>query len=60
MSSKPKSSLLPVYFVLFLDNFGFAVIFATFGPLFQNADYGMVTAQMSSAVRNSMTGKPLV
>ena len=29
-----KVSLFPVYFVLFIDNFSFAVIFSTFGPLF--------------------------
>lgn len=54
MVSKLKDTLLPVYFVLFLDNFGFAVIFATFGPLFHNPEYGMVSAEMSAGLRNVM------
>lgn len=49
-----KVSLFPIYFVLFLDNFGFAVIFATFGPLFDNPDYGMVSAATSGTTRNIM------
>lgn len=49
-----KSSLFPVFFVLFLDNFGFAVILATFGPLFNNPDYGMITALTSPTTRNIM------
>ena len=42
MSQKYKVSLLPVYFVLFIDNFAFAVIFATFGSLFMDPSYGHV------------------
>lgn len=54
-----KSSLFPVYFVLFLDNFGFAVIFATFGPLFINPDYGMVSTLTSHTTRNVMLATAL-
>jgi len=54
MSTDKKTSLFLVYFVLFLDNFGFAIIFATFGPLFVNPDYGMITASTSETARNVM------
>lgn len=54
MKTKNLSSLLPVYAVLFIDNLGFAVIFATFGELFTNTSYGMVTSSMSLKLRNLM------
>lgn len=54
MIGKLRDTLFPVYFVLFLDNFGFAIIFAIFGPLFNNPEYGMVTDAMSSGLRNVM------
>ncbi|WP_316358270.1 hypothetical protein [Candidatus Neptunichlamydia sp. REUL1] len=40
MKEQPKASSPPVYFVLFIDNFAFAVIFAIFGPLFIDPPYG--------------------
>ncbi|CCB88703.1 MFS transporter [Simkania negevensis] len=49
-----KSSLFPVFFVLFLDNFGFAVILATFGPLFNEPGYGMISALTSHTTSNIM------
>ena len=52
----PQSSLFPVYFVLFIDNFAFAVIFSIFGPLFVDPSLGFVTAEMSAATRNIMLG----
>jgi len=59
MKGQPEASLLPVYFVLFIDNFAFAVIFAIFGPLFIDPSYGMVTAAMSSVSKNLMLGVAL-
>ena len=56
MNQKVNRSLFPVYFVLFIDNFGFAVIFAIFGPLFVDSSFGFVSAQMSSFTRNVMLG----
>ena len=54
MKNKIQSSLLAVYAVLFIDNLGFAVVFATFGELFSNPDYGLVKAGMSLTLRNLM------
>ena len=59
MNEQPKSSLLPIYFVLFIDNFAFAVIFAVFGPLFIDPSYGMVTETMSHMSKNLMLGVAL-
>ncbi len=59
MNERSKSSLLPIYFVLFIDNFAFAVIFSIFGPLFIDPSYGMVTAAMSSVSKNLMLGVAL-
>jgi len=59
MSQKVRPSLFPVFFVLFIDNFGFSVIFATFGPLFVDPSFGFVTAEMSDALRNMMLGVAL-
>ena len=59
MNQQSKTSLLPVYFVLFIDNFAFAVIFAIFGPLFIDPSYGMVTAEMSSLSKNLLLGVAL-
>ena len=59
MNEQSKSSLLPIYFVLFIDNFAFAVIFAVFGPLFIDPSYGMVTETMSHMSKNLMLGVAL-
>jgi len=59
MNQQSKATLLPVYFVLFIDNFAFAVIFAIFGPLFIDPTYGMVTESMSSVSKNLMLGVAL-
>ena len=59
MDQKPNSSLLPVYFVLFIDNFAFAVIFAIFGPLFVDPNFGFVANETSMATRNIMLGTTL-
>lgn len=59
MQQKLNSSLLPVYFVLFIDNFAFAVIFAIFGPLFIDPNFKFVTAGTSAATRDLMLGTAL-
>jgi DHA1 family tetracycline resistance protein-like MFS transporter len=59
LKEQSKSSLLSIYFVLFIDNFAFAVIFAIFAPLFIDPSYGMVTAAMSSVLKNLMLGVAL-
>ena len=59
MNQKPNVSLLPVYFVLFIDNFAFAVIFAIFGPLFVDPTFKFVSAGTSMATRNLMLGTAL-
>lgn len=59
MNPKPRVSLFPVYFVLFIDNFAYAIIFSVFGPLFVDPDYGFVTAAMSSTTKNLMLGAAL-
>ncbi|MCF7806813.1 MAG: MFS transporter [Simkaniaceae bacterium] len=51
-----RSSLFPVYFIFFLDNFGFALVFAIFGPLLLDPSYGMVSAEASQGVRNFLIG----
>ncbi len=59
MNQKPNVTLLPVYFVLFIDNFAFAVIFAIFGPLFVDPAFKFVSVGTSMATRNLMLGTAL-
>ncbi len=54
MKSKTQCSLFPVFAVLFIDNLGFAMVFATFGELFSSPDYGLVKDGMSLTLRNLM------
>lgn len=54
MKSKTQRSLFPVFAVLFIDNLGFAMVFATFGELFSSPDYGLVKDGMSLTLRNLM------
>ena len=54
MKNKTQSSLFPVFAVLFIDNLGFAMVFATFGELFSSPDYGLVKDGMSLTLRNLM------
>ncbi len=56
MNQKPNPSLLPVYFVLFIDNFAFAIIFAIFGPLFVDPSFGFVGSGTSMATKNMLLG----
>lgn len=59
MQQKLNSSLFSVYFVLFIDNFAFAVIFVIFGPLFIDPNFKFVTAGTSVATRDLMLGTAL-
>ncbi|MCK4934792.1 MAG: MFS transporter, partial [Simkaniaceae bacterium] len=54
--TKIKTSLLPVYFVFFLDNFGFGLVFAIFGPLILNPEFGMLSPGMTAGERNIFLG----
>lgn len=59
MNQKFNLSLLPVYFVLFIDNFAFSVIFAIFGPLFVDPSFGFISVGTSDVARNLMLGTAL-
>ncbi|MCB1085230.1 MAG: MFS transporter, partial [Chlamydiia bacterium] len=59
MKSHSKLELLPIYFVLFIDNFGFAIIFATFGSLFIDPSYGFISSATPPVMRNIMLGVAL-
>lgn len=56
MIKRLNISLLPVYFVLFIDNFAFAITFAIFGPLFVDSSYGFISRGMSTTSINIMIG----
>lgn len=53
---KLKQSLFPVYFVFFMDNFGFGLVFTIFGPLILNPQFGMLSPEMSTATRSIFLG----
>ncbi|QVL57185.1 MAG: MFS transporter [Simkaniaceae bacterium] len=59
MKTNFNSSLLPVYFVLFVDNFAFAITFSIFGPLFVDSSYGFISKAMSMSSINIMIGVAL-
>ncbi|MBI3211341.1 MAG: MFS transporter, partial [Simkania negevensis] len=54
-----KHPLWPIYFVMFLDNFGFALTFAIFSPLFIDPKHGFITHNGSSPTGNLMLGTVL-
>lgn len=47
-----RHRLFPIYFVIFMDNFGFSILFTLLAPLILLPDYGMKTAQFSVAAQN--------
>ena len=51
-----KSRLWPVFFVFFVDNFGFALVFSLFGPLLLNPTFGMLSSSVDVPQRNLMIG----
>lgn len=55
MSNRIKS-LFSAYFILFLDNFGFAIIFPIFPVIFLNKAFTILPAQTPEAMRNIYLG----
>jgi len=51
MSSERKE-LFPIFFVVFMDNFGFSMLFTLLAPLLLLPEYGMDVAHLSLWVRN--------
>lgn len=47
---------MPVYFVFFLDNFGFSLVFTIFGPLLLNPEFGLLSSDVSVGMRNFLIG----
>lgn len=47
-----KARLFPLYFVLFMDNFGFAIVLVLFAPLILNPDHGMIAASTPPETKN--------
>ena len=53
---KRRASFVPIYFVFFLDNFGFSLVFTLFGPLLLNPDYHFLPADITIGMRNFFIG----
>ncbi len=47
-----RGAFFAIYFVIFMDNFGFAMIFALLSPLILDPSYGFFTADVSLGVKN--------
>lgn len=47
-------SFLPIYFVIFMDNFGFSMLFCILGPLLLLPDYAMISSVTSIEAKNSL------
>lgn len=47
-----RIALIPAFFVLFVDNFGFSLTFNLLGPLFLLPDYGLISPGDSILLRN--------
>lgn len=47
-----KKALFPVFFVIFMDNFGFSILFNLLPTVFLNSHYSLVAASTSTAMRN--------
>lgn len=47
-----RTRLFPVFFVIFMDNFGFSMLFTLLAPLLILPEYGMGLQNMSLAARN--------
>ena len=50
--SKIKGGLFPIYFVVFMDNFGFGVIFNLLPIVFLNHHFHLISPSASDATRN--------
>lgn len=53
-SIEKKKTLFSVLFVACIDNFGFGIVFILFAPLMLNPKYGMLSADASEGLRNSL------
>jgi predicted MFS family arabinose efflux permease len=51
-----RNSLLPVYLVFFVDNFGFSLVFTLFGPLLLDPQYQMLSSDVTVSMRNLFIG----
>lgn len=49
-----KFILLPVFMIVFIDNFGYSLVFNLVGPLLLKAEYGMMAAATSVHLKNAM------
>ena len=47
-----RASFVPLYFVFFLDNFGFSLVFTLFGPLLLDSQFGFFPPEVSMGMRN--------
>ncbi|MEM7175978.1 MAG: MFS transporter [Chlamydiota bacterium] len=52
LHSKCKASLYTAFFIVFVDLFGWAIVFPLFAPLILNLDYGMFPPTTALKVRN--------
>ena len=49
-----KYLLLPIFLVVFIDNFGYALVFNMLGPMLLKTEYGMMAASTSVHLRNAI------
>jgi DHA1 family tetracycline resistance protein-like MFS transporter len=47
-------SLFSLYFVIFMDNFGFAILFSILGPLILLPEYGVIGSGISEGMKNAI------
>lgn len=59
-SEKKAGSLFSYFFVVFIDNFGFSIVFVMFAPLFLDPSFGMVSADSSQTAKNILLGLSFV
>jgi len=53
---KKRASLLALFFVYFLDYFGYALVFGIFGPLILKSEFGMFPVTASAQTRHIALG----
>lgn len=51
-SRKMRASFVPLYFIFFLDNFGFSLVFSLFGPLLLDPTFQFLPVDVSLGTRN--------
>jgi len=51
-----KNALFPIFFVFFLDNFGFALVIPLLAPLLLNPEYGLLSKDVLVSTRNLLLG----